>query len=103
MDIAIISSKKDLASMNIRNSLLAKFNFKKSGRIFDSNETHNLKISDSNVKLYLINNELIYADAMDRKINADFFVFISRHASKENTPAFTAHSIRNSDRAGFGG
>lgn len=103
MDIAIISSEKDSASMNIRSNLVSKFSFQKAHEKFDKNEIYNLKISDNIVKLYLINNELIYADGLDKKINADFFVFISRHVSKENTPAFTAHSIGNWGSAEFGG
>ena len=103
MDIAIISSEKDLASMNIRSSLLNNFDFRKSDEKFDNNESYNLKIGDNSVKLYLLNNEMIYADDINKKINADFFVFISRHVSKENTPAFTAHSIGNWGNAEFGG
>src|SRR3989338_3993884 len=51
----------------------------------------------------MLNNEMIYAYDINKKINADFFVFISRHVSKENTPAFTAHSIGNWGNAEFGG
>ena len=89
--------------MNIRSSLLNNFDFRKSDEKFDNNESYNLKIGDNSVKLYLLNNEMIYADDINKKINADFFVFISRHVSKENTPAFTAHSIGNWGNAEFGG
>lgn len=103
MDFAIISSEKDLASINIRNNLINNFNFQKSHEKFDNNNIYHLKTGYNNAGLYLISDELIYADDLDKKINADFFVFASRHVSKENTPAFTAHSIGNWGRAEFGG
>jgi len=53
MDIAIISSEKDLASMNIRSSLLNNFDFRKSDEKFDNNESYNLKIGDNSVKLFI--------------------------------------------------
>jgi len=95
MKLAIISSKQDLASVNIRNNLINNYDFKK------TNEIYELKIDDNIITLYTINDELIHAE--DLEINADFFIFISKHVSKENTPSFTTHSIGNWDKADFGG
>ena len=38
MNIAIISSSKDSAGINIRNSLIELFNFEKTNEKFDSND-----------------------------------------------------------------
>ncbi len=66
---------------------------------FDDNEVYVL----GDVKLYLINDKLITAENIDKKLKADLIVFLSKHKSKENTPAMTVHSIGNWDKAEHGG
>ena len=102
--IAIIASSKDHAGINIRNNLLGLFDFKKLNDNFENNEVYEFKeIDDKIVKLYLTNNDLIFSENIDRQIDADIFIFASRHRSKENTPAFTIHSIGNWNIAEIGG
>ncbi|MBI2101389.1 hypothetical protein HYT53_02155 [Candidatus Woesearchaeota archaeon] len=97
--IAIIASSKDLAGINISNNLLELFDFKKSNEKFDGNDVFEFK----NAKLYTIDDDLIFAESIDKKINADFLIFASKHRSKENTPSFTAHPIGNFGSADLGG
>ncbi|MBI2661093.1 hypothetical protein HYX09_02370, partial [Candidatus Woesearchaeota archaeon] len=101
--IALISSKLDLASLNIRSNLISSCNFQKIGRKFDGNEILELKIKENVINIYLINEKLIHAESIDKKIDADYFIFISKHVSKENTPAFTVHPIGNWGKADYGG
>ena len=104
MNIAIISSSKDLAGVNIRNNLIEIFNFEGIDEKFDSNNVYEYnKIKNKNIKSYLINSDLIHAENIDKKIEADVFIFASKHKSKENTPSFTVHPIGNWDKAEFGG
>ena len=102
--IAIIASLKDSAGVNIRNNLIGLFNPEKTGEKFDNNDVfdHN-KIPDKNIKLYLTNDELIFSENIDKRIDADFLIFASRHRSKENKPSFTVHPIGNWNKADFGG
>ena len=102
--IAIIASSKDPAGINIRNNLLELFDFKKLNDKFDDNEVYEFKeINDKIIKLYLTDNDLIFSENIDRKIDAGLFIFASKHRSKENTPAFTVHSIGNWNSAEMGG
>src|SRR3989344_3383733 len=71
--IAIIASSRDLAGVNIRNSLIGLFDFEK---------------LDENI---------------DNRIDADIFVFASKHRSKENTKSFAVHPIGNWGKAELGG
>ena len=102
--IAIIASSKDPAGINIRNNLLELFDFKKLNDKFDDNEVYEFKeINDKIIKLYLTDNDLIFSENIDRQIDAGLFIFASKHRSKENTPAFTVHSIGNWNSAEMGG
>ena len=103
-NIAIISSSKDPAGVNIRNSLIELFGFGKTDEKFDNNDVYEFnKIQNKNLRLYLTNNDLIFSENIDRNIDADVFIFASKHRSKENTPSFAVHPIGNWDKAEFGG
>ena len=102
--IAIIASSKDPAGINIRNNLIQLFNFESIDENFDNNAVFQFnEIQNKKIKLYLINDDLIFAENIDKKISADFFIFASKHRSKENKPSFTVHPIGNWDKSEFGG
>ena len=102
--IAIIASSKDPAGINIRNNLIELFSFEKVDETFDGNAIFQYnKIPNKIIKLYLINDDLIFTENLDKKISADIFIFASKHRSKENTPSFAVHAIGNWDKADFGG
>jgi D-aminoacyl-tRNA deacylase len=93
--IAIISSSKDPAGVNIRQNLIKHYDFKIANEKFDNNEVFESSIEDKKIKIYLVNDELIHSESIDKKIGADILIFASKHRSKEDTKAFTAHSIGN--------
>ncbi|MEK6892193.1 MAG: D-aminoacyl-tRNA deacylase [Nanoarchaeota archaeon] len=102
--IAIIASSKDHAGVNIRNNLLELFDFRKLNDKFDDNGVFQCeKIHNKTISLYLTNNELIHSENIDKQIDADIFIFASKHRSKENTLAFTVHGIGNWNSAEMGG
>ncbi len=103
MNIAIVSSSKDPAGINIRNNLIELFDFKKTSEKFDNNDTFQFGIRNNNIKLYLTNEDLIFSENIDEKINADIFIFASKHRSKEGTRSFAVHPIGNWGKAEFGG
>ena len=101
---AIVCSSKDPAGVNIRNNLIELFGFEELGEEFDDDKTFQYnKIQNKTIKLYLINDDLIFAENIDKKISADFYIFASKHRSKENTPSFAVHPIGNWTKADFGG
>lgn len=93
--IAIISSSKDPAGINIRDNLVKHHDFKDSNEKFDNSAVFELDAEGKKIKSYLINDDLIFAENIDKKINADILVFASKHRSKENTKSFAVHSIGN--------
>ncbi|HLC49920.1 MAG TPA: D-aminoacyl-tRNA deacylase [Candidatus Nanoarchaeia archaeon] len=103
MEIAIISSSKDPAGVNIRNSLIKHYNFQNANEKFDGNDVFELNIYDKKIKLYLTNDELTHSENIDKRIDADILVFASKHRSKENTKSFAVHSIGNWHGAELGG
>ena len=75
--IAIIASSKDPAGINIRGNLMELFDFDKTNETFDNNPIfRHSKIKNKNIKLYLINDDLIFSENLDKKIDADDFIFI---------------------------
>ena len=66
MNIAIISSLKDKASINIKENLINNFDFNKLEEQFDNNDIFQYKINNKNIKLYTIKSELINAENIEQ-------------------------------------
>lgn len=52
---------------------------------------------------YLIQEDSIYAENIDKKIPGDFFIFATKHKSKEHRKNFSLHAPGNFKEAEFGG
>jgi D-aminoacyl-tRNA deacylase len=85
MKTAIIVSKKDIAGMNVREFL----------------EREDLKTLDA--KLYVIEEDSIHAENLDREIHADLFIFATRHSSKQGIHCLSCHAPGNWGKAEAGG
>jgi D-aminoacyl-tRNA deacylase len=103
MQIAFIASLKDKASLNIKENLISNFDFKCSEEKFDNNNVYCTMIGYEDTRLYTLSSDLIDAEEIDKSIEADLFVFISRHQSKEERKSLTAHIPGNFGKADFGG
>lgn len=103
MGIAIVSSSKDKAGMNIKESLINNFGFNKIEEKFGNNDIFQCAIKGKAIKLYTIGYELIHAENIDKDISADLFIFISKHVSQENHASLTCHPIGNFGKAEHGG
>jgi len=99
MQCAIITSKQDPAGMNIKECLLRLFKFHESGK-FENNSVYSYK---NNTVLYTLEQYHIFADELDKKIDADFFIFATSHKSKEGILSLSCHAPGNWGEAGFGG
>jgi D-aminoacyl-tRNA deacylase len=102
--IAIIVSQKDPAGMTIKQQLLKNYGFQEvKDEIFDGGPVFDLQIEESKAKLFTIKSEAIYSEDIDKRIQADIFVFATKHFSRAGIPALTTHSIGNWSKADFGG
>lgn len=98
MDIAIITSTLDPASANIRAEILKQASFTP----LKSSEISCMKYN--NYYLYTMDSQMVHAENIDQKIDADLFIFASVHRSTSSTqPIFTAHALGNWGSADLGG
>ncbi|ANF23030.1 D-aminoacyl-tRNA deacylase [Thermococcus piezophilus] len=101
----IMTTKIDLASMNIMEKLVENFGFKETEKSFDGNPVY----SKGDILILTTNNEMIYYDNLDGTIEEqlgstpEIIVFASRHASKQKLPALTTHVTGNWGNAMYGG
>lgn len=98
MKAAIIVSLEDPAGLNIKKQLLENFDFAKSSSSFGNDVFANSKTS-----IYTVNEETIYHENLDKEIDADVFVFATKHRSAAGVPSLTVHAPGNWGKAEMGG
>jgi D-aminoacyl-tRNA deacylase len=101
MQIAIICSTKDEASMNIREQLLPYF--KETDKKFDNHNIYKKQNKKNNLTLYTTDTEPVYCENIDKKIDADLFIFATKHVSKSGIHALSVHFPGNWGKAELGG
>ncbi|SEW09724.1 D-aminoacyl-tRNA deacylase [Thermococcus thioreducens] len=100
-----MTTKIDLASMNIRDKLIGNFGFTETDKSFDGNPVY----SNGDTLILTTNDEMIYYDGLDRAIEEqlgirpEIIAFASRHSSKQRLPALTVHVTGNWGNAMYGG
>jgi D-aminoacyl-tRNA deacylase len=100
MNYCIVTSKKDIASMNILDYLLKNYDFKKENN-GGNNKGELYHLGED--KLWLDNEDSIYLEDIDKTINSDFFLFASGHESSKSQKILSVHAPGNFGRAEFGG
>jgi len=80
MKIAIIISKQDKAGMNIASCL-----------------------DEKRIKYYLREDKSIYCENIDKEIDADMFIFATKHESKAGVNSLSVHAPGNFGKAELGG
>lgn len=96
----IVTSKKDPASLKIKNVLLEHFSFEKLSEKF-----HDANIfSYRDTLLITAKDDLIYLEYLDDYFNPDFYIFASRHSSQSRIPGLLVHTPGNwASKADLGG
>jgi len=82
LDVAIVVSKKDSAGMNIAEQLQQMQEFPST-------------VGDKKIDLFFREEYIIEPDNIDKEIDADIFVFASRHVSNAGIHSLSVHSIGN--------
>ncbi|KPU63166.1 D-tyrosyl-tRNA(Tyr) deacylase [Thermococcus sp. EP1] len=101
----VMTTKVDLASMNIRQKLTENFGFKETDQEFDDSVVY----QNREIILLTTNREMIYYDNLDLEIKRqlgitpEIIVFASRHSSQQRLPALTTHVTGNWGKAMYGG
>ncbi len=97
MEFGIIVSSKDLAGLNIKNSLL-ELGFEPDGE-FDDSQVYKL----GNAKLYTVKKDSVDCENLDQEIQADLFIFATKHESKAQISSLSVHTQGNWGEAMMGG
>ena len=100
----VIASSEDLASMNIREKLLSRGEWREVS-LFKGNPVFQYE------GMYLLTNDEfhIYAENLDEEVRGETYldfdgiIFASRHRAESGTPSLTVHPIGNFSGAKYGG
>lgn len=101
MKIAVLVSETDPGGMNVYMRLLETGEFEDTGKRLDGHSIHSLK--GTLHMLYKVSTPQIHSEDIDKRIDADFFIFASKHKSASGIPSLTCHSIGNFGKAELGG
>ena len=103
MRVAIIVSTQDIAGMNIKDKLLKK-GFAEQDEKFEENSVYELKnIKNDDSRLYTTVKDTVNCEHIDKEIDADFFVFATKHQSISGIPSLSCHVPGNWGKAEMGG
>ena len=93
MKVALVNSKQDKAGLNIRHHI---------ERLLDDRPSE----WDATGRMYTfhdVDTRLIHAERVDKNIDADLVIFLSRHSSENPVPVLTVHVTGNFGQAVLGG
>jgi D-aminoacyl-tRNA deacylase len=102
--ILLVSSNKDVASLNIAGQILQNQPFQKTSENFQNNPVYITYVNQKTVALIRLNEESINAQSLPESFpDAELVIFISRHSSQSGIPTLTVHPPGNFADADFGG
>jgi D-aminoacyl-tRNA deacylase len=102
--ILIVSSTKDIASMNIKKQMLNNYRFEETTEKFQETPIYTTEINGKKVKLVTLTKELVHSQNIPAFFSElELIVFISRHSSESGTPTLSAHTPGNLGEAELGG
>ena len=101
--ILIVASRKDVASMNIRQQLLSNYDFEETAETFHDDVICYSEVGGNEVKFVTIREETIYYQAITDHFSPQLIIYLSRHSSKSGTPTLSVHTPGNLAGAEKGG
>ncbi|UCE96465.1 MAG: hypothetical protein JSV51_02360 [Candidatus Bathyarchaeota archaeon] len=101
--ILIVASRKDIASINVRQQLLANYDFREEARKFHNNTTYHTIVGPYDVKLVTIKECAIHYQNITDHFHPKIIIYISRHSSKSGIPTLSVHTPGNLTQVQKGG
>ncbi len=95
---AVVVSQKDIAGMSIKDDLI-----KKSIARTEAQFENSYIYKKGNASLYTIQDDTIHSESLDKRIDADVFIFATRHSSASKKPSLSCHVPGNWSNAEHGG
>jgi D-aminoacyl-tRNA deacylase len=100
----LVASKKDTASLNIKEQILSHYPFRKTAKRFQNSSVYAAELNGKTLNLITLTEESVYAQDLPKKFpGAELIVFISRHSSQSGKPTLSVHVPGNFGDAEFGG
>jgi D-aminoacyl-tRNA deacylase len=101
--ILVVASRKDPASLKIKNQILKHYRFKATTK-FEEESTYEAEIGSRHVRLVTLKEELTHAQNLAQHFtDVELAVFISRHSSVSGKPTLSVHTPGNLGEAEYGG
>jgi D-aminoacyl-tRNA deacylase len=101
--ILLVSSKKDIASLNIAKQILDHYHFEEAGN-FQGSPAYEAIIDSRKVRLVTLMEESVNAQNLTSFFSGlELAVFVSRHSSESGTPTLSVHVPGNLGEAEMGG
>ncbi len=94
MKIALVSSRRDPGGCTIHDALV---------RLLDERSDRPYPLEVHQLEIITVDERLIYQDHLDRSLDAELIIFLSRHSSVHPVPVLTVHVTGNPGNADFGG
>ncbi|NOZ80094.1 MAG: hypothetical protein GXP63_00340 [DPANN group archaeon] len=101
--VAVICSTRDSASSNMLRAMIRSGELVEGTELFDGHPIHHLQGQGEKIRVYTTDRQLIALDDLDGEIDADFFIFASRHQSRSGIPSLTCHIPGNWGKNEMGG
>ena len=102
--ILIVASKKDTASLNIKQQILNHYPFNKTAATFQQTPIYTADINGKNLTLATLSEESVNAQNLPESFpEAKLIVFISMHSSSSGKPTLSVHTPGNFAEAELGG
>ncbi|MCG3215361.1 MAG: D-aminoacyl-tRNA deacylase [Candidatus Heimdallarchaeota archaeon] len=93
--VAIVIPKPDLAAQTIWKILSSQSYFKESDEKFDNNPIFSFEKFPNDIKVVHSNKDGVESNHLDLDIQAELYIFASRHRAASGTPAFLIHPTGN--------
>lgn len=102
--ILIVASKKDAASLNIKQQILNYYPLEEIAQTFQQNSIYCADLNGRKITLATLSQESVEAQNLPESFpDAELIVFISRHSSASGKPTLSVHTPGNFAEAGLGG
>ncbi|NPD89032.1 MAG: hypothetical protein HGN29_09910 [Asgard group archaeon] len=101
--VAVIVPKKDLAATTIWKMLEDMSYFRESGNTFDNNIVFEFENAPNDIKLIHSNKDGVESNHLDNYVDAELYIFASRHRAASGTPALLIHPTGNWSKITLGG
>ncbi len=102
--ILLVSSGKDIASLNIKAQVLGHYEFESTESTFQKNPVYSATIGGKEVRLITLAEEAIAAQYLPEYFaDLNLVVFITRHSSQSGKPTLSVHTPGNLGPAELGG